>query len=71
MLRFRNTSCKDCEKRHVGCHSDCPDHIKDREEYEQLKKQIEDAKSQDRLYKDYKNKLFSKAYYKQQMKKKR
>lgn len=22
----RSTCCRDCEKRHEGCHSDCPDY---------------------------------------------
>lgn len=73
MLRFRDSPCRGCvePKRHQGCHGKCTEYQNHLKEFEAFKKQIEEAKSQDRLYKDYKNKLFSKAYYKQQMKKKR
>lgn len=32
------TPCRDCNKRHVGCHSSCEDYKKFLEEYERFKK---------------------------------
>ena len=35
-------SCKNCEKREVGCHSNCPDYKRFRDELEAEKKAKED-----------------------------
>ena len=40
-LRF---SCKDCDKRSVGCHATCEDYIRQKVDHEDLKEQIYQAK---------------------------
>ncbi len=32
--------CKDCERRHPGCHSECEDYRKMKEEREEIRKKI-------------------------------
>lgn len=56
MLRSTITVCKKCKDRYVGCHSNCEAYIKERDEFEQLKKQIEQEKQRDRVYNDYRSK---------------
>lgn len=47
-------SCKDCEKRKVGCHSTCEDYMKEKRQREELKRKIykERDKERDILYQE-------------------
>ena len=38
-------SCYRCKERYVGCHSVCPKYIKEKEEWEKVKKIIEKNKA--------------------------
>ena len=40
------TCCKNCKppKRHIGCHSDCKQYIKEKEEFEKQKAKIDKNK---------------------------
>lgn len=53
MLGYRNCCCKDCKERYVGCHSKCQQYIKERDEYEALKKIIAKAKVKDSVFRSY------------------
>ena len=47
------TDCKDCEKRAVGCHADCPDYqafLKENEERRKIKQMIAEEKRSDSLH---------------------
>lgn len=41
------TCCKDCiaPKRHIGCHSDCKQYIKEKAEFEEEKKKMKENKN--------------------------
>ena len=39
--------CKDCEKRHLGCHSDCPDYLADKARHDELKAKIDRERALD------------------------
>ena len=41
-------SCKDCEKRKVGCHSTCEDYLKEKRQREELKRKIYKARDKER-----------------------
>ena len=45
--------CRDCEERHSGCHSTCEKYLEAKEQHEQRKEKIEEAKSQYRLVRAY------------------
>ena len=40
--------CKDCTKRHVGCHSNCEDYAEQRRQIEETKEKIHKGKDLDR-----------------------
>lgn len=63
MLRFQRFSCKGCvePKRHTGCHATCEDYIKERNEFEQLKKEIDKKRRIDGEYFTYKKSVIRKA----------
>ncbi len=41
-------TCKNCEKRHIGCHSDCEDYAEQRRVIDEMKKKISDQKIKER-----------------------
>lgn len=41
-------SCKDCKKRHVGCHAHCEDYKAECEKRNQMKEKIHKAMNRDR-----------------------
>lgn len=40
-MKLRNNCCKDCSRRHVGCHADCADYIAAKAELEKIKEQMQ------------------------------
>lgn len=46
--------CRDCEERHMGCHSDCEKYLEAKGDYDQRKEFIYEIKSKERAYKAYK-----------------
>lgn len=51
-------TCKDCENRHIGCHSTCEKYNRERDENEKIKKKIEEEKK----YFKYKTETVNKKY---------
>ena len=39
-MRLQGNPCKECEERHLGCHSDCEKYLKAVEKTEAIKKEI-------------------------------
>lgn len=54
-MHNRIDCCRECKppKRHAGCHDTCKIYIEQKQEYEDRKTKIRDAKSNERLVKDY------------------
>ena len=40
--------CKDCTKRQLGCHSTCSDYIREKEEHDKTKSEIDRKRRADR-----------------------
>ena len=53
-MGFKGSACKDCERRCVGCHSDCEDYLRDKQEWEDAKEKYRESKRKDYLINDYK-----------------
>ena len=45
--------CTKCEKRHVGCHSDCPDFIEWEKKRSKLKELNDAARKREHMLNDY------------------
>ena len=63
MILFHEFSCKGCvpPKRHAGCHSTCEEYIRCRNEYEEIKKDVERKKRAEGLYQGYKKHVVHRA----------
>ena len=48
-----NFSCKNCTKRHVGCHSTCETYHKEKKEYDLREKEIGHREKMDREFDRY------------------
>ena len=46
-------SCKDCTKRHIGCHAKCEKYKQDQEKRRKEKEQIKKAKDHDNMLNGY------------------
>lgn len=46
-MKLRSQCCKDCQRRHKGCHSDCEDYLAAKKELDELKKQMQAAAAND------------------------
>ena len=40
-MKLETQCCKDCKKRHMGCHSDCADYLKAKEELARIKEEMQ------------------------------
>lgn len=52
--------CKNCNKRYIGCHSECEDYQNYKDELEDMKAKIRKAKRNDSEMRDYVKKRNSK-----------
>ena len=41
-------TCKNCDKRHIGCHSDCEDYAEQRRVLDEIRRKISDQKIKER-----------------------
>ena len=48
---MKTDTCRECTKRHVGCHSTCQDYIKFRQELDEVNKKIRKERLMDYLSK--------------------
>lgn len=42
-MAMKITCCKDCTKRHIGCHASCEDYIKQKTELDRIRETNHDA----------------------------
>lgn len=56
------STCKNCAKRYIGCHSECEDYIKDKIAHDAQQAHIKEQKKSYRLYRDYKASRMWKAH---------
>lgn len=54
-------TCKDCQDRHVGCHSTCERYINAKRTYEEEKIRINKIKGKEYVYIDHRNHMIGKA----------
>lgn len=40
-MKLETQCCKNCKKRHMGCHADCADYLKAKEELARIKEQMQ------------------------------
>lgn len=52
-MRSNIECCKDCLKRHTGCHSACEDYKREKAELEALRSAIQAKRDADALYASY------------------
>lgn len=51
--------CKDCTDRHVGCHSECPKYIAAKEDNDEKKERIREAKARENIIWGFKKKTIA------------
>jgi hypothetical protein len=49
MIRYPPNPCRDCQDRHVGCHSDCERHLDWQKQKDKEKQKLSDATQADNL----------------------
>ena len=56
--------CRDCKERYEACHDYCEKYRDARDNWQQHKQMVREAKEEDKLYNDYKYKRITKALIK-------
>lgn len=52
-MRKKIECCRDCQKRHAGCHSTCEDYKREKAELEELRSAMQAQKDSDTIYASY------------------
>lgn len=52
-MRKKIDCCRDCTKRHTGCHASCEDYKREKSELDELRSAMQAQKDSDTLYASY------------------